>query len=126
MGHDVAFSDEVLGEKAVQRERNGSLSTQVGCVSVAAAPRSESQVSYERKRKLAAVTVGRLHSDNRLRSEGRGDRTGAIERILYNVHRGRLGADSTACLIEHTAAHRSAPLTAYIEVRRNVPCDASI
>jgi hypothetical protein len=46
--------------------------------------------------------------------------------ILYNVHMGRLGADSTACLIEHTAAHRSAPLTAYIEVRRNVPCDASI
>ena len=67
-----------------------------------------------------------VRSDNRLRSEGRGDRTGAIERILYNVHRGRLGADSTACLIEHNAAHRSAPLTAYIEVRRNVPCDASI
>ena len=67
-----------------------------------------------------------VRSDNRLRSEGRDDRTGAIERILNNVHRGRLGADSTACLIEHNAAHRSAPLTAYIEVRRNVPCDASI
>ena len=67
-----------------------------------------------------------VRSDNRLRSEGRDDRTGAIERILNNVHRGRLGADSTACLIEHNAAHRSAPLAAYTEVRRNVPCDASI
>ena len=67
-----------------------------------------------------------VRSDNRLRSEGRDDRTGAIERILNNVHRGRLGADSTACLIEHNAAQRSASLTAYIEVRRNVPGDASI
>ena len=46
--------------------------------------------------------------------------------VLYNVHRGRLGADSTVCLIEHTAAHRSAPLAAYTEVRRNAPYDASI
>ena len=55
MGHDVSFCDEVVGNHAVQRERNGSLSTQVGCVSVAAAPRSESQVRSERKRQVTAT-----------------------------------------------------------------------
>jgi len=39
----------------VQRERNGVLATQLGCVSVAATPRSESQVSYARKWQASRV-----------------------------------------------------------------------
>lgn len=43
------------GGEAVQRERNGLLGTQAGGVSGAADPRSESQVRYERKRKVPAT-----------------------------------------------------------------------